>query len=404
MINYVYTAKHTETGEVVKAEVQAENEQSAAKLLVSQKLFPIDIQNKENSRFGTKLKVGTGVRTKDRVVFTRQLSTLINAGLPLTGSLRTVRDQVSNKNLNSIVAAIVSSVEGGSSLSDSFAQHPKVFNQIYVSMIAAGEASGTLDKTLERIAYQQEKDAAIVSKIRSAMIYPIIVLGVIFAVLIFMLTAVLPQITNLYKDMGKDLPLITQILANMSYFLTHFWYIALPLIGLAGYGIYLILKTERGGDVLDTAKIKTPLLGKLFMKVYMARYARTLGTLLDSGIPMLQGLQIVRDGISNRHLAHSIERSMTQVRGGKALSATLENDPNFLMLVPQMIRIGEQSGAIGEMLGRVAKFYEDEVDEEVKNISTTIEPLLMVVLGVIVGIVIAAILLPIYSLVGQGVS
>ncbi|HVQ43636.1 MAG TPA: type II secretion system F family protein [Candidatus Saccharimonadia bacterium] len=402
MLTFVYTAHKTATGEMVKADVQAENENSAAKLLISQGLFPISIQPKDGGGLLAKSGVGKRVSAKDRVIFTRQLSTLINAGLPLTQSLRTVADQITNKALHQVVAEVVSSVESGTSLSQSFAKHPKIFSDIYVSLVAAGEATGTLDKSLERIANQQEKDAAIVGKIRSALIYPVIVLGVIVLVLVFMLTTVLPQVGSLYKDLHKDLPALTQILLAISNFIVHFWFLVLIALGAAGFAIRSFIQTERGRSMADRFKISMPIFGKIFRKVYMARFARTLGTMLQSGIPMLEALRIVKNAINNVHVEAVLEKSMQGVKGGKALSSTLENEEAFIKLVPQMIKIGEQSGAIDSMLDRVATYYENEVDEEVKNISTTIEPLMMVILGVTVGGVIAAILLPVYSLVGSG--
>jgi type IV pilus assembly protein PilC len=402
MLTFVYTAHKTDSGEVVKAEVQAENERAAAKLLMAQGMFPISIEDKGKSGLLAKSGFGSHVGPKDRVIFTRQLSTLINAGLPLTQSLRTVTDQIQNKALRDVVVNIVSAVEGGQSLSQAFGAHPKVFSDVYVSLVAAGEASGSLDKALERIANQQEKDAAILSKIRGALIYPVIVLGVIVAVLVFMLTTVLPQVGSLYKDLHRDLPMLTQVLLAISSFITRFWYIVV----VAAVGLFFALrnyiKTPTGRAMADRFKLSMPLFGKIFRKVYMARFSRTLGTMLQSGIPMLEALRIVKNAINNVHVEAVLEKSMQSVKGGKALSATLEDKPEFLVLVPQMIKIGEQSGAIDSMLDRVATYYENEVDEEVKNISTTIEPLLMVVLGVTVGGVIAAILLPVYALVGDG--
>jgi type IV pilus assembly protein PilC len=402
MQTFLYAAHKEDTGEIVKAEVQAESESAAAKLLMSQGMFPITIDLKTETGFLGKAGLGGHVGTKDRIIFTRQLSTLINAGLPLTQSLRTVSQQVQNKTLFSVVSEVVSAVESGKSLSQAFSDHPKVFNDIYVSLVAAGEASGSLDKTLERIANQQEKDAAILGKIRSALVYPVIVLGVILAVLVFMLTTVLPQVGTLYKDLGKELPIMTRILLTISNFLVSFWY--LTIIGaVAGFfGLKTYVGTENGRTVIDRFKLNMPLFGKIFRKVYMARFARTLGTMLSSGIPMLEALRIVRDAINNVYVEATIDKAIGKVKGGKALSAALEGETTFLILVPQMIRIGEQSGAIDSMLDRVATYYEGEVDEEVRNLSTTIEPLLMVVLGVVVGGVIAAILLPVYSLVGSG--
>ncbi len=402
MLTFVYTAHKTETGELVKAEVQAENERSAAKLLMSQGLFPISIDNKAGGGFLAKSGLSNRVGAKDRVIFTRQLSTLINAGLPLTQSLHTVSEQIANKTLHEVVVAVVSNVESGTSLSVSFAQFPKVFNDIYISLVAAGEASGSLDKALERIANQQEKDAAILSKIRGALIYPVIVLFVIAAVLVFMLTTVLPQVGGLYTDLHKQLPILTRILLAISSFIIHFWFVVVIGLGAAYFGGRSYVQTPPGRALLDRMKLNMPLFGKIFRKVYMARFSRTLGTMLQSGIPMLEALRIVKDAIANVHVEAVLEKSMQGVKGGKALSSTLEGQPEFLTLVPQMIKIGEQSGAIDGMLDRVATYYEGEVDEEVRNISTTIEPLLMVVLGVTVGGVIAAILLPVYSLVGSG--
>ncbi|HEY2004240.1 MAG TPA: type II secretion system F family protein [Candidatus Saccharimonadia bacterium] len=403
MLTYIYTAHKDDTGEIIKAEVQAENERAAAKLLMSQGMFPISIDPKSEKDLLAKAGVGNRVGAKDRIIFTRQLSTLINAGLPLTQSLRTVQEQVTNKALQEVLAQVVAAVEGGTSLSEAMAAHPKVFNDIYVSLVAAGEASGSVDKTLERIANQQEKDAAILSKVRSALIYPVIVMVVIVLVLVFMLTTVLPQVGGLYKDLHQQLPALTQILLAISSFLVHWWFIALIALGALAFALRNYMQTDSGRAVFDRIKLDMPLFGMIFRKVYMARFARTLGTMLQSGIPMLEALRIVHDAIGNVHVQETLERSMQGVKGGKALSSTLEgHEDTFLRLVPQMIKIGEQSGAIDGMLDRVATYFENEVDEEVKNLSTTIEPLLMVVLGVVVGGVIAAILLPVYSLVGSG--
>lgn len=403
MITFEYTARDTVSHDLVKAEVQAESEQAAAKLLIAQNLFPITIVDKEQKK-GILAALTGRVSPKDRVVFTRQLATLINAGLPLAQSLRTVQSQNSSPALRDIISNVVSSVEGGATLSASFAQHPKVFNQIYVSLVAAGETSGSLDTTLERLANQQEKDAAILSKIRGALVYPAIVLVVIVAVIIFMLTTLLPQVASLYRDLHKQLPILTRILVATSNLVTHFWWLVVILLVALVIALRRYIKTASGRRTIDDFKLRLPLFGAIYRKVYMARYSRTMSTLLQTGVPMLEGLNIVKNAINNVVVAAAIERSMNKVKGGKALSITLEDEPTFLTLVPQMIKIGEQAGKIDEMLGRVATFYENEVDEEVKNLSTTIEPLLMVVLGVLIGGIIAAILLPIYSLVGGGIN
>lgn len=404
MITYIYNARRNDTGTQVTAEVQAENEQAAAKLLIGQGLFPISIDKKEDKSLLAMAGLGNRISSKDRIIFTRQLSTLITAGLPLTAALRSARDQISNKALREVVSTVVSAVEGGSTLSAALGQHPNAFNDIYVSMIAAGEASGSLDKSLERIANQQEKDAAIVSKIRGAMVYPVIVLIVIMLVLVYMLVSVLPLIANLYKDLGKSLPFLTQMLVNASNFIINFWWLVLIVTGALGYALHHYLKTEAGKRMTDGIKFKMPIFGPMFKKVYMARFARTMGSLLASGIPMLEAMRIVQLSVGNVYVAEAVEKAARAVKGGKALSASLEGSPYFTQLVPQMIRIGEQSGAIDSMLDKVASYYETEVDDEVKNLSTTIEPILMVFLGVTVGGLLFAILYPVYSLVGEGIG
>jgi type IV pilus assembly protein PilC len=403
MLTYTYTAKRHDSDQLIKAEVQAENVKAASKLLMSQGLFPISIVDKEEANFFGKL-TKPRIRTKDKIIFSRQLATLINAGLPLTQSLRTVKDQVPNKSLQTIVDGIVASVEGGKALSAAFGEYPKVFDHVYISLIEAGESSGTLDKALERLANQEEKDAAIVGKIRSALIYPAVIFVVIVLVLIFMITTVLPQIALFYQQQNKALPFATNLLNKLSIFLVHDWWIALALVGGLVYALIRYLRTSGGISMMDELKMKVPGFGRIFRKIYMARFARTLGTMLGSGIPMLQALEIVRQGVGNVHVADTIQASIDQVKGGKALSSTLTDQPTFLPLVPQMILIGEKSGAMDQMLERIATYYENEVDEEIKNISTLIEPVMMIFMGVAIGGVIAAILLPIYSLVGGGIS
>lgn len=398
MKKFSYQAKDTSTNKVVKATVQADSESAAAKLLIAQGFTPLDIKEiDENGSFIGRFT--NRITTKDRVVFTRQLATLIGAGLPLSQSLRTVLDQTDNKRLQSVVEDIIASIEGGKSLSESFAKHPEVFDHVFLALIAAGETSGTLDESLNRIAAQQEKDAATMSKIRGALTYPVIVLVVIFGVLAFMLFTVVPQVEKLYHDLRKTLPFITQIMVSTADFFTHFWWLVIILVGIGVYFFLQFLKTERGINFKDNFKLNVPLFGKMFRKLYMARFARTGQTLLATGVAMLDMLRITSEAVNNSIISKSIDRAAEKVKGGKALSVALQPEDYIMPLVPQMIKIGEQSGKIDEMLGKTAQVYEDELDEEIKAISTAIEPLLMVVLAVVAGGMVAAILLPIYSLV-----
>lgn len=398
MKKFNYQAKDTSTNKIVRATVQADSETAAAKLLIAQGFTPLDIQElDENASFFGRLT--NRITTKDRVVFTRQLATLIGAGLPLSQSLRTVLDQTDNKRLQGVVEDVIASIEGGKSLSESFSKHPEVFDHVFLALIAAGETSGTLDESLMRIAAQQEKDAATMSKIRGALTYPIIVLVVIFAVLAFMLFTVVPQVEKLYHDLKKTLPFITQIMVSAADFFTHYWWLMIVIIGILVYFFMQFLKTENGIRFKDNFKLNVPLFGKMFRKLYMARFARTGQTLLATGVAMLDMLRISGEAVNNTIVEKSIGRAAEKVKGGKALSASLKSEDYILPLVPQMIKIGEQSGQIDEMLSKTAKVYEDELDEEIKAISTAIEPILMVVLALVAGGMVAAILLPIYSLV-----
>lgn len=398
MKKFNYQAKDTATNKVVRATVQADSESAAAKLLIAQGFTPLDIQeaNEEASFFR---RLTNRITTKDKVVFTRQLATLIGAGLPLSQSLRTVLEQTDNKRLQDVVEDIITSVEGGKSLSESFGRHPDVFDSVFLALITAGEASGTLDESLVRIANQQEKDAATMSKIRGALTYPIIVLVVIFAVMAFMLFTVVPQVENLYIDLRQELPFLTQIMVAAANFLAQFWWLAIILVGIGVYFFLQYLKTENGIRMKDTVKLNVPIFGKMFRKLYMARFARTGQTLLSTGVAMLDMLRITSGAVNNSIVAKSIDRAAEKVKGGKALSVALQPEDYILPLVPQMIKIGEQSGKIDEMLGKAAQVYEDELDEEIRAISTSIEPILMVILAVVAGGMVAAILLPIYQLV-----
>lgn len=400
MANYSYIARDPATGGKVKGQIEADSEQHAAKLVRGQGLTPIEV-----SIAGTDnaiAKFFKRVKPKDRVLFSRQLATLINAGLPLLQSLRTVSGQTQNKNLKVIIDKIVNDIESGMSFSVAIAKHPDVFNQIYVSLVEAGEASGTLDAALERIAFQQEKDAEIAAKVKGAMVYPIIVLLVMFGVLGFMLTAVLPQVKVMYEGMqGAQLPFITVVLLAISDFIIAYWPYVLALLVFIGFMISRWAKTTAGSRMFDRMKMRMPPIGGLFMKVYMARFARTGTTLIGSGVPLIQVLEITARAINNVYLSESIIAAIDKVRSGKALSEAIAKDPNFLSLVPDMLRIGEQSGSIEDMMAKTADYYEKEVDDQIKTISTIIEPVLMVALGIVAFIIVAAVLLPIYGLAGQ---
>lgn len=401
MLTYTFTARDPSTGQKVTSEVQADDEKAAAKAIKDQGYSPLEIKLAAKSG-ATSLPFIGRIKSKDKVIFSRQLSTLINAGLPLVQSLRTVEAQIKNENLKTTIQKVTASVEAGSSFSDALGQFPRVFDRVYVSLIAAGEASGTLDKALLRLADQQEKDAEIVSKVRGALIYPILVVVVMIGVIIFMLTTVLPHVQELYKGIpGAKLPFLTVWLLALSHAITKYWWLFIIVVGVAGFYTSRWARTGPGKEVVDKTKMHAWPISNLFMKVYMARFSRTAETLVASGVPLLQVMSIVAEAVNNVHIGRSIEKAAEKVKGGKSLSESLAGDPNFLDLVPQMIQIGEQSGSLEGMLGKSADYYEKEVDNEIKTISTLIEPLLMIFMGVAALLIVAAVLLPIYSLVGK---
>ena len=400
MKKFTYEARDQATNKITKSTVQADSESAAARLLMNQGFTPLDIKE-QNSEEGIIARITGRITTKDKIVFTRQLSTLIGAGLPLTQSLNTVFEQTENKQLKSIIQEITASVEGGKTLYDSFSKYPKIFDPVFLALVGAGELSGTLDESLQRIANQQEKDAAVSSKIKGAMTYPLIVLFVIFGVLAFMLFTVVPQVEKLYIDLNQQLPILTKIMVDSANFFGRYWWIILIILSIGIYFFIQYLKTESGQRMVDNIKIKVPIFGAMFKKLYMGRLTRTGQTLLSSGVTMLDMLRITSKAVNNSVIEKSIMNAAEKVKGGKALSVALQPEPYILSLVPQMIKIGEQSGRIDEMMGKTAQVYEDELDEQVRTISTAIEPVLMVVLAIVAGGMVAAILLPIYGLVNS---
>lgn len=398
MKRFNYKAKDRKTGKIVSGNVQAESERAAGRILVEQGYTPQKITDAAAAGlFGKPPKVSG----KERIIFTRQLATLVGAGMPLSNSLRMVADQTEDKAMKAVAEDILAQVEGGKSLSIAFGKHPDVFNKVYVSLVTAGEASGTLDQALRRLAEQQEKDANMMSKIRGAMTYPAIVLVVIIAVVIFMMVAVVPQVENLYKDLGEELPMLTQILVGFSNFIVNYWWVILASLGVLIWFFMQFRKTNVGIQTLAKFKLNVPIFKALFLRLYNARFARTAQMLLSTGVPMLEAMKISGEAMNNVIMEEQISEAAKMVQGGKPLSESLKDRDYILPLLPQMASTGEQSGRIDEMLGKAAQVYEDELDERLAAISTMIEPILMVVLAIVAGGMVGAILFPIYSLVGK---
>lgn len=402
MLTFEYEAKDAATGKKVQSTITADSEQSAAKSIRQQGLIPLDIRSDSSDSIFSLDRYLNRISTKDKVLFSRQLATLINAGLPLVQSLRNVATQTSNKKFKVIINNIITDVEAGKALSRALSNYPKVFDAVFVNLVAAGETSGTLDKSLERIADQQEKQAEILSKVRGAMAYPAVILLVMFLVVGFMVVKVLPEVKNIYQGLGNvELPLVTKILLGVSDFTIKYWWIELIVLIVLAFSGSRWARSISGKRFFDKAKLRAPLFGQLFYKLYMARFARVGATLVGSGVPLLQVLDVTGKSINNVHIQESLSKAAEKVRGGKALSDALKGDPYFLELVPNMLQIGEQSGQIEQMMNKIADYYEKEVDNQIKAISTIIEPVLMIVLGVVALIVVVAVLLPIYGLAGK---
>lgn len=401
MKRFTYKASDPKTKKDVKGVIQAETERAAGKLLIEQGLSPISIEEESEGGLFSKLFQNNKVTSKDKIVFTRQFATLIGAGLPLAAALRTLSEQTENKAMRAIIDEVLADIEAGTNLTDACAKHPEVFDKVYLALLSAGEMSGTLDLSLKRLATQQEKDAAVLSKIRSALTNPLITLAVIIAVIIFLMLEVVPQVKDLYESLGEELPALTSVMVSGADFLIHQWWVLLIVIGGIVWFFMWFRKTDTGIRFAAKFKLNVPLFKGLFRRLYMGRFARTMQNLLSTGVAMLDSMQISADAMNNVTLKEEIDKAEKKVQAGKPLSEALKDADYVLPLVPQMASIGEESGKIDEMLGKAAQVYEDEVDEQVARISQMIEPIMMVLLAVMAGGIIGAILFPIYSLVNN---
>lgn len=390
---FKYTAKDKD-GQLLKGEIEAESESAASKVLVSRELFPILIAANVESSFSFLDKVSL----KDKVFLMRQLSTMITAGLPIAQSLKTLEEQTKKKNIKKILTQTASDIEGGSQLSVAFSRFPETFTTLDLTLIASGETSGTLDKSLARLASQLEKQQSLLRKIRGAFVYPAFVMGVVIIVAAIMIVYVMPQMESLYSSFGVQLPFMTRLLISLSHFTTSF----APFIVVFSIGaliwLRITIKRPLGKKVWDKFKITAYPINTLLQKLYMARMSRTLSGLISSGVPLLDSLAITGKAIGNVIYEEKIKLSAKKVKSGIALSETLKNDELFPPIVPQMINVGERTGELDSMLENMANYFEEEVDTAVKNISNLIEPIVIVLLALIIGVLLISVMMPIYSI------
>lgn len=341
------------------------------------------------------------VKTKDLVIFTRQLSTMVSAGVPLLRALRTLADQSENKTFREILLAVGKDVQSGMSLGDSFAKHPDAFSDVFVNMVKAGESGGILDDILKRLALQQEKNDSIKKKVKGAMTYPMILITITIGAFFGLMFFVIPQIGKILHDLaGPDaqLPQITQIMLDISHFMLQYWYIVIGgTIGLV-FAARTFFRTTKGRHVLHYALIKAPIVGPIISKVAVARFARTFSSLIGAGVSVLETLRVTGNAIGNDAFKDELTKGAQAVTSGDQLSQALEKGGLFPAIVPQMLAVGEETGETAEVLVKVADFYEEEVDTTIASLSSIIEPVMIVVMGGMVGLVAVSVMGPIASL------
>ena len=343
------------------------------------------------------------VKTKDLTTLTRQLATLVDAGLPLLRGLRVLQRQSENATLKDALGGMAESVEGGNTFSESLTAYPKIFDNLYVNMVKAGEAGGVLEVVLNRLAEFAEKADKIKNKVKGAMVYPIVVLVAAVGITAFLLVAVIPKFQGIFKDLlnGKPLPAITQFVIDASEFVMHNG--LQVVIGIAAFVIIMkvLLKTKAGKYTMDVIKLKAPVIGTLVSRTAIARLTRTLGTLMSSGVPVLQSLQIVRDTAGNAVIAKAMQNVHDAVKEGETMTAPLAASKVFPPMVISMVEVGEETGALPDMLTRIANTYEDEVDNAVAGLTSAIEPMMIIVLAVVVGTIVVAMFMPMIQIIGS---
>jgi type IV pilus assembly protein PilC len=344
-------------------------------------------------------RVGGKASDRDLAIYTRQFSTMIDAGLPLVQCLNILAEQSESKALRSATAHVARQVEAGSTLADAMRRHPRTFDDLYTNLVQVGEAGGILDTVLQRLSGYIEKAAALKRKVKSAMIYPTTIIGVAFLVVVFMLTFVIPTFAQMFKNLGADLPLPTQIVMWMSDFMLSFWWAVGLAVAGAVFGLRAYYRTDGGQANIDALLLKLPVFGTLLRKVAVARFTRTFGTLVSSGVPILEGLRITARTAGNRVVERAVMNCRAAVTAGKTLAEPLRASTVFPPMVTHMISVGEQTGALDAMLSKIADFYDDEVDTAVSALTALIEPIMIVILGVIIGGLVVAMYLPIFRLV-----
>jgi type IV pilus assembly protein PilC len=394
---FEYTAKNATSGQILKGTMDVPTRDEVIAFIRKNRMILVSVREAPK-QFSIKLP-GAGVKTRDVVIFTRQFATMINAGLPLVQSLSILAQQTENKTLKDITRAVVYDVEAGNTLADALAKHPKAFTGLYVNMVAAGEAGGILDTILLRLATFLEKNDALVRKVKGAMVYPAVIVTVAILAVAVLLVFVIPTFSAMFASVNMELPAPTRLVIGLSDVLTRFWWVIILAIAVLVFSFRSYYSTPNGRKVIDGALLNAPVVGDLLRKSAVSRFTRTLGTLISSGVSILDGLEITAKTAGNRVVHDAVMSSRQSIAGGETIAGPLQTSGVFPPMVISMISVGEQTGGLDEMLTKIADFYDAEVDVAVSALLSLMEPIMIVVLGVIVGGMVVAMYLPIFDMV-----
>lgn len=401
MPKYRYKARAL-NGSVVEATIEGNDQKSASDKLKIQKLTIIEIgELKENPviKFLKKINpLKPSVSARELVLFSRQFSTLVSAGVPIVQGLTILVDQAETPLFKDVISAIREDIEQGISITDAMRKHPEAFSELYVSMVKAGEVGGILDNILERLSSYLEGAQELKGKVKGAMVYPAVISCVAGAVTLFLIIFIIPTFQNIFSSFGAELPLPTRLLIGLSDILRKFWYLVIATPVAAFFGFMKFNATERGKTIVDTWSLKIPVFGTMLRKVAVAKFSRTLGTLIKSGVPILQALDTVGKTSGNKVIENAINTARESIREGERMAEPLKRTGVFPPMVVQMVGIGEETGNLDTMLNKIADFYDQEVDVAVKGLTSMIEPMIMVVMGIVIGCIVLAMFLPMFSL------
>lgn len=396
MGQFKYKAVGT-NGEVLQGVFKAKTRKEVIQMLRENQSYPVSIEE-EYTGVSREVKIFTGIRTKDIAIFCRQLYAMLYAGVPIVTSLNTLWSQTEHKSFKKVIGEIYESVNEGSTLSESMRRFPDYFSELMINMILAGESSGSLDMIIQRLAVHYEKENKIQNKIKGALVYPIVLAIVCVLVVTFLLTFVMPKFITLFTNTGVELPLPTQVLLFMSQVMTHYWYLIFGSLGLLFYGLNRYVMTAKGRRQYDGLILKTPVLGSLTRKIAVARFSRTLSTMLSSGVPLIEALENVEKVVGNRVLVEGLSKVREEVQRGSDLATPIRRYAMFPPMVGNMIQIGEESGTLDDMLDKTANFYDEEVDTGIQQLVTLFEPLMIMVMAAIVGFIVISIAMPLFKM------